>query len=300
MQRVLFHCGSAKTGSTAIQQQVFLNDDILKNQGIFYCPRFVRAGNVDPLNLYLRDLKFKTDHLEKQMLVKAGQERLRTLEAEGFHTVIISNESALGDPFHDRKTGFFPHLKATAPYVKELFKDVEVIPLFVIRNVASLLPSFYVQRVRQGGIYSAEDYYDQVCAHDVSWIPVVQELLRLFPSAERRVVSFEWLARQEQSLGQGLFGGLLPEECLKLDRDRPSNRAAGQRALTMMRMINRMGETYAGIVGKDPVRVQRELRDRFFPIVEKLGGEKLLLKGKLGETLTMLYQQDLRALNIAG
>ena len=298
MQRILFHCGSAKTGSTAIQQQIFLNDDALKKRGIFYCPRFVRAGNIDPLNLYLRDLKFKTDPTEKQALVKAGQERLRTLEEEGFHTVIISNESALGDPFHDRKTGFFPHLKPTAPYVAELFHGVDVIPLFVTRNVASLLPSFYVQRVRQGGVYSAEDYYHQVCEHNVSWVPVVGELTKLFPSAERRVVSFEGLVKQEQSLGQALFGDLLPEECFTLDRERPSNRAAGKRALAMMRMINRMGATYADMAGKDPVRVQRRLRDKLFPLVEKLGGQKLVLEGSLKETLTMQYQRDLKDLGI--
>lgn len=287
---ILFHCGSAKTGSTTLQKELWAAQTALRSAGFYYCPRFVRRGDVDPLNQAIRQLR------SKQMLAKElergvtmGRRRLQELFAmEGVHTVILSNESALGDPFHDGRAGFFPLFDRSMEGLQRIFAGYTVKAFFTVRNQAELLPSFYTQRMRQGGSYSPQAYYDWGLSFDLSWVPVVRRLQAAFP--ELNLQRHEVLTRQAV-LAAATFREHLPDSVLQsMMPIGKINSSASVGALWVMRRFNALAQQ---------PRMSAALRVRapLFRFLERsVPGRKAALPANYQAQLQQLYQQDLQAL----
>jgi len=292
-KRIIFHCGSAKTGSTTIQNQLWENHALLEEKGIHYCPRFVRAGNIDPLNIHIRDIRFG----DYEAAIKEGRERLHALFETGkIHTVIVSNESALGDPFHDRHDGFFPLLSRSLEGVSRMFEGFEVEPHFIVRSQASLLPSFYIQRVRQGATYGADAFYARAMQNALSWVPVIQKINTAFSHAKTKVHSFEQVIGQEMVLADALLKSTKVTS-LEASADASKNFAANSTAVFLMRRMNRLAEQYAGLTGVPVAKAKNCVRSGLFGMIERYTvGGKVALPDQMREVLQKQYAADLAEL----
>ena len=284
-QTILFHCGSAKTGSTTIQNELWAARSSLREAGYYVCSRFVRAGDVDPLNIAIRDIRFRD--LEKG--VALGRERVEELfKMNGVHTVILSNESAFGDPFYDGHEGFFSLFHRSMAGIARVFEGFTVVPLFVIRDQARLLPSFYTQRVRQGSVYTDRVFYDRVMAFDLSWVPVIEQLRAVFPNTVVR--AYEGLGR-DSPLAASLLAGHLPDSCLRsIGPVASKNNSASLRALRLMRLLNLAQQRT-----KSPL-VKRVRPTLLRWIERRVWGRKAALPAAYAEKLAALYEADRRCL----
>ena len=298
MKKIIFHCGSAKTGSTSIQARLMASPAVLAENGAFYCPRMVRSGDVDPLNTAIRDVR--SARLRETAII-AGRARLDVLFHEhGFDTVIVSNESALGDPFNDRMDGFFPLLHAALDGLKDMFAGYQVIPIFFIRDQASLLPSFYGQRVRQGASYSFSEFLSRVTAFDLSWQPVVAAISEAFPAPELGVHQFESFAAAPGPYTEALFAPLVGMGRLPKAPPIMKNRGAKTHALALMRGFNSAVDSFWFLNDSKRLKFKKRIRRTVFPILERLKTGRKLLHAQDPQIVAAhaLYEQDLVALGI--
>jgi hypothetical protein len=295
-KKIIFHCGSAKTGSTTIQNFLWAHREILAAKAIHYCPRFVRQNNVDSLNLALRAMRRAST---KDQAIKAGRARLKSLfEDQGFHTVIVSNESALGDPFVDSLPGFFPLLEAALEAAQKMFAPYAVVPVFFVRDQATLLPSFYGQRIRQGAAYSLGDYAARALPCDLSWGPVFEKLGESFGQQALEIHKFEDLVQSPADYTTNLFSQLLELESFDARLMRKRNRGAKSHALALMRGVNLAVDALPGLAADSKRAVKKKLRRGLFPLFEKLKtGQRVCLPAPAQQRLRALYQADLLRLN---
>ncbi len=291
-KKIIFHCGSAKTGSTTFQNFLWAHRQSLAAQGIHYCPRFIRRGNIDPLNIAVRDMKQSNKQADA---IKNGRARLAQLfENDGFHTVIISNESAVGDPFSDACDGFFPHQNLALDGLVKMFEGYDVVPVFCIRDQASLLPSFYGQRVRQGAAYSLRDYSEKLQAYDLSWRPVIDRLHARFGTKNFTLLCFEDFSKNPQEYTQKLLSRLLGIDPFKQHQTTVTNRAAKSHAASLMRSCNKMIDHLPRMDKKVKFKLKKKTRRWLFPLLEKIPtGGKLMLPNAVSKDLHLLYQADL-------
>jgi len=296
-KRIIFHCGSAKAGSTSIQAHLWANRSALKQQGIHFCPRFVRAGNVDALNKAIKNLRSPSG---AQAAIRAGRKRLEALfDQEGYNTVIISNESALGDPFHDGKPGYFPFLAPTLAGLKQMFEGYDVTSLFFVRDQAALIPSFYGQRVRQGAHYSFAEFIQKTRNTDMSWQPVIAAIAEAFGSEASEFHTFEKFIQNPANHTAQLFAKLLGVDVMTIKTPVIKNQKASARAVAVQRFINRhidsinLKNEAARAVLKKHVR-----RGIFSPLEFMLFGERLTLPSAVKDEFQRQYENDLRALGL--
>lgn len=293
--KIIFHCGSAKTGSTSIQNYLWANRGLLRKRGIHFCPRFIGRGQVDPLNMAVKNMRRPK---KRSQAIGMGRARLADLfEKQGFHTVILSNESALGDPFSDHKKGFFPFHELALEAAQELFAGYDVQPVFFTRDQAGLLPSFYGQRIRQGAEYSLDDFAARACSFNPSWSPVVDRLQQSFCKSELELHTYEEFVLNPENYTVSLFSRLLGIEQLSGTKLRANNRAAKSHALSIMRLMNVAIGCLPGVSGKQKAKLKKLVRRGIFPILEIIPtGAKATLGEEEKLTCGTLYERDLQAL----
>jgi hypothetical protein len=241
-RRIILHCGAPKTGSTSLQNYFADNADQLKADGVVYPPRFFRRSLVDPLHESFTRLR--VGKRPEDSLMSEARARLDALFADGgVHTVLISNESILGEPYHADQRGFFPEHAAAIKQLGRLFEGYDVTVVYFIRDFEGFLPSYYVQYVRMGGYLT----FDRFCAHvgrdNISWQPVLRALRKAF--GEQNVFCWEAAAMRQAPVRvvQEAFGSLFPS----LPEFDPThynrNQSVGQGVLAFYRAMNRLLDT---------------------------------------------------------
>jgi len=290
--KVIFHCGAAKTGSTTIQNYLWHQRKILRRQGIHYCPRFLRSGNVDALNIAIKNMRRSGGN---KAAIAQGRERLKQLfDGDGYDTVIISNESALGDPFKDDVNGFFPLHKSALESAARLFEGYAVSPVFFVRNQATMLRSFYGQRVRQGAAYSLEGFASRAQNFDLSWCPVVESLRQTFGATQTEVCKFEDFTENPAAYILGLFSKLLETEVLKVKEPVFKNNAPKSSGLAAMRSFNKGIDHLPGFSNMNRIKLKKLVRRGVFPVLEMLPGKHAgVLPAALQVDLAQQYKADL-------
>ena len=259
-----------------------------------YCPRFVRAGNIDPLNLAIRDVRKMR---LRDAAIKDGRARLDALFGEqGFNTVIVSNESALGDPFNDRDPGFFPLLVPAAAGLKEMFSGYHVVPMFFVRDQASLLPSFYGQRVRQGASESFPAFVARAQRYDLSWQPVIAAISEAFirPVELHR---FEDFAAHPADYTRALFASYCGAAAWQTEGSFVKNKAAKSHALRLMLTVNNLVDRLIFLKASKRLIIKKRVRRLLFPFFERIkSGYKLQMSPDDQKALSSLYKTDVEAL----
>jgi len=258
----------------------------------FYCHRMVRSGDVDPLNLAVRDVR---NERKRRKAIRRGRERLLHLfEDKGFDTVILSNESAIGDPFHDTKPGFFPLMYGALSGLQEMFDGYRVVPVFFVRSQATLLPSFYGQRIRQGASYDLKTFSVRAQSFDLSWCPVVEALQTAFPDEALELHRFEEFVGDPASYTEALFSKLLGMEPAEATVAISKNSAAKSHAVWLMRKLNALAEEKGS--AERSKTIKKRLRRTLFPLIEQINtGQRLMLATGDAEKLEQLYLADLSA-----
>ena len=252
-RRIILHCGAPKTGSTSLQHFFADNLPALEKDGVFYPPRFLRKRMVDPLHLVLRGLRARPR--SKDTLLPQARARLDAIfTMRGVHTVLLSNESLLGEPFVAGAQGFFPHHALNVQLLAELFAGFDVQVVYFVRDFESFMPSYYVQYVRMGGFLSFEDFCAHIGDHNLSWQPILDTLGHAFGAANIHCHRSESLRLTPADTVAVAFGQFMPSLPTFVAEKYNQNPSVGPVVLSVYRGINRL---VAALV---PRRYHRRIR----------------------------------------
>lgn len=237
-RQIVLHCGAPKTGSTSLQHYFRDQEDLLRASGIGYPHRFFSRRDVDPLHRAFVRSRRPADRAEG---VEGARRRLEALfRADGTRTLLVSNESLLGEPFVEGSRAFFPDAAFAAEGLQRIFAGYGVQVRYVIRDFAGYVASYYVQYVRRGGVLGFPEFLRAYDLEALSWHRPVGLLRQAFGSAEVRVYDHARLsgapAAVVADMLQGLVGAPLPAFDPEAYR---FNRSVGGLALEATRLANR-------------------------------------------------------------
>ncbi len=293
--RIILHLGAPKTGSTSLQYYLSENREVLESAGVVYPERMIQGGQVDPLHTHLVQMRTRRNPDDA---FDAARVRLAALfEARGAHSLLLSNESLLGEPYHDDKPGFFPHHEKWIGELVRLFDGYEVQVIYFIRNFTTFLPSYYVQYVRRGGTKTLREFCDHVTGGNLSWCPLIDSLRAAFGSSNVRVFEHTALREHPAETVRGVFGRYvsgLPDFCASSYNQNPS---VGNNILAVYRLLNRI---FAALV---PSARERHLRPKmrqylFGPLALMSGNRRPGLEADLASKLREIYARDRKALGL--
>ena len=252
---------------------------------------------MDPLNLAIGNVR--KAHL-KDAAIKDGRARLEALfGTQGFNTVIVSNESAYGDPFKDGVPGFFPLLAPATEGLKQMFAGYKLVPIFFVRDQATLLPSFYGQRVRKGASDSFREFAARAQRLDLSWQPVITAIAEAFPKAQLQIHRVEDFTKEPEDYAAALFAPFVQGLRLEAASTAAKNKAAKSYALAMMLMVNRLIDRLVFLRKDNRFALKKKIRRIVFPIFECIKfGDKLILSDDHAADLKRIYQKDIKALPV--
>jgi hypothetical protein len=163
---LFLHIGTEKTGSTTIQNELYLNEDVLRQSGVSLL-KSLNYPNNTKLGAYLlfksgiedsyfEDCRITTQALKEkhfENFIEELSSELKLLKDSGVESVIISNEhlhsriidEALIKQLHD----------ILSPY----FESIRVVCYF--RDQAKIIPSFYSTYLKNGYPKKYKDFVTQ-------------------------------------------------------------------------------------------------------------------------------------------
>jgi len=292
---VILHAGAPKTGSTSLQHFFYDNADALRELGAVCPERLIGRGQVDPLHNVL--VALRKGRAEERVLAR-GRARLEELFAEdGVHTVIVSNESMLGEPFLRDKPGFFPDAKVALPMLERLFEGYRVEVVFFVRDFVSYIPSYYVQEVRRGLAWSLDRYAAALGGKTLSWKPVIEKLGKSFGADHVRIFNYDTLLAAPEKTVVDAFGRLIPGLPVFGGGEYRKNRSIGGPVLGLYRAFNTL---FFRLI---PVRYHREghrklRRYVFDPLAVFARGGKPMLSAVHANALEDAFERDRKALGL--
>ncbi len=271
--RIIFHAGAPKTGTTALQAMLEANKSLLADAGIAYGSRQVRKGIVHPLYPVIKRLRSEAD---PSQLIEMARGYLAS-EAEGGrqHSLLLSYESAFGEPLSDYSPQFYPDLDRVAAALKAVFADHVLHIKWVTRPLVDFIPSYYVQYVRMGGTRSLEDFIATADKTTLSWTPVVRRLHQHFGEDAVQVFRYRDFRQTPDPFIRNLCAPLdAPLNTFDLTPlQRRHNATDGRAAVEIYRLINRG-------LNPLPARLRRRLRLRarrhLFPAIQKFSPKQSL------------------------
>lgn len=139
--KLIIHIGAGKTGSTSIQKTLLINDEILKNNGIWYLGLMLERANKKLFdwqkNLVhiIQDFNQKKEEEITSQIVEILKEIIKEAKSKNIEKLIWSNESFLVSNHN-----FLPALNILK---KEIGLEVEFI--VYVRGYISWMQSAYLQ-----------------------------------------------------------------------------------------------------------------------------------------------------------
>lgn len=256
---IILHCGAPKTGTTSLAYHFHEHEDLLRKHGVFFPHRFVMRGDVDPLHAAL--VKSRRVVCEQAGVTEA-KARLRDMASDpAIKTILVSNESILGEPFDKGRADFYPHAARVAPILKEIFASHDVTVSFVIRDFTSFLASYYVQLVKRGAYSSFLDFYRGLDMATLTWRQPVEALRHAFGADNVRVHDYSSFVQEPSVFLHTVFSASLGFNLPDMPVERGSrNQAVGGITLALMRNFNRIADmTGAGFTPTYRRRIRRYL-----------------------------------------
>ncbi|TNE62379.1 MAG: hypothetical protein EP335_12355 [Alphaproteobacteria bacterium] len=257
-QRILLHCGAPKTGTTSIQHYLDDNDALLRAQGVVCPPRFISKGRVDPLHKALVSLR--KGRVEEKALSRARLRLKELFEHDDIHTVLVSNESVLGEPFIRGSDKFFPEASRAMGLLAQLFEGFDVTVVYFVRDFSTYVPSYYVQEVRRGLSWSLDRYCASFDGASLTWQPVVKSLRKIFGADHVRVFDHAALVRAPAHTVERAFDGFM-DGLPSFDADNyQRNASVGGPVLFVYRLFNML---FSLVVPGDAQRERRKQMRKF-------------------------------------
>ena len=236
---IVIHIGLRKSGSSSLQSFLSANEDALRRMGVEY-PRLGRSGRLTQtahrnLQCELRGRRAVFDPARGTL-----EDVVNYWRQADAHTLILSCEG-----FEECTTEQASRLKALAR------GDEEIRIVLIIRDLVSLMPSSYSQKIKSG-----VHHYD----FDTFFARRIKEpRVDYFQTAERWASAFGWDALRIRVLeSQYLLNGDLVDDFLTLadvDPDGPSVRAMERPGLVNVtpgwRVLEALRALYGGWHGLD-------------------------------------------------
>ncbi|QUS58895.1 hypothetical protein [Pseudovibrio brasiliensis] len=165
MKKVLIHIGAHKTGTTALQKQLYSkHPDLFDDRTDFKASTFLR--------------------LYENRMIKPKAEELADLFQEALFkpdtdTYRVSHERLMGKAFVHKQ--FYPNVKRFAQLAKELQRrGVEVKTLVTVRNRTDFLVSFFLHCLSwQGTPKTFHEFANKVVTPSFAWQSVAQQLEKI-------------------------------------------------------------------------------------------------------------------------
>ncbi|GAB5467191.1 MAG: hypothetical protein Kilf2KO_02210 [Rhodospirillales bacterium] len=232
-------CGAPKTGSTSLQTYFRDREPLLKRHGIHYPHRFFAKRDVDPIH---RSFVRSRRPRERVAAIEAARARLEVFFAkDGVETILLSNESLLGEPILQGRSRFFDQAGDALGALGEIFRGYDVEVRYVIRSFTSYLPSYYVQSVRRGSYGSFPEFVAALDLDSLSWRPVVGLLAATFGAEVLRVFDHRALLEDPDAVLQAMLLDSLGEPLPPFDAAHyRMNRSVGGPALKAAALANRI------------------------------------------------------------
>ncbi len=296
-RRVILHCGAQKTASTSLQHYLGDHLALLHQQGIGFPPRYQSKGRLDSLHRIL--VRSRHPDTRAKAIASAGRRLNELFEPEGINTLLISNESMLGEPVRPSSKQFYPMAKDSASALQEIFQGCEVHLRFVIRDLPSLLSSYYVQYVRRGGQCTFADFLRFLDINTISWMAAIEPLISAFDESRLKVFDYaDLMARPDRFLAamldQDLGVSHPPFDPSRYVLNRSYGGSLLKLAMHSNRMIGKISST------KAYPKWVRARNVALKPLSFLAGERKPRIPRKKLEHLTAVFEQDRRLLRERG
>ncbi|WP_139310449.1 hypothetical protein [Photobacterium proteolyticum] len=158
--KVFLHAGLHKTGSTAIQSYLKLNNDELKYNNIYYDNELSGRSQVD--------INFCIDM----------DRNIREAYSLGAVNYIISNERLLGTPRNGYNTA-----KDNATLIVNTLQSIDFVEfelIIFVRRQDDFFKSSYIQQIKQGESLSFDEYFNKKVIDSFDWLELYRILHIIF------------------------------------------------------------------------------------------------------------------------
>ncbi len=192
MARVSIHIGAHKTATTYIQGRLANSLALLEQHGIRYVEltEFRRAvtsqivSAPEAATAFLRDLLENTPEL-----------------------LVLSDENIIGWTEQLYETGrLYPNLSQRLGHVLGSLSGAEIDVFLCVRGYESFIPSLYCETIRHRPFISWDEFNATFSPSAVSWVRIVDEILRLVPEHRLHLWEYENFGELEGRVFADLLG----------------------------------------------------------------------------------------------
>jgi hypothetical protein len=212
--RVIFHLGAHRSATTSLQHYLRLQSPLLARRGIgFWGPQRLRNEGL------FAGLYAGPSGRVSEAAVRAARPRiaraLAMARARGMHTLVISEENAIGSVRGNIRAGaLYPEVQSRLQgFARALGSPVHTVMLGV-RPLSDYWRSALAYGVKRGAALPDAQRLEKISANARSWQDVASDLASVFPAAEIELHPYEDFAQcPEQRLGlvlgeEGCFDAL--------------------------------------------------------------------------------------------
>lgn len=183
INRLVFHIGVPKTGSSLLQKAMRNLRPHMRDRGVTYIDRNVFLA----IPSYRAWAPYGKPGYSKDEFVEAFRgevERKRRLGGRPTGTVLISNEAASGRA-RDFGVPFWPGARPGITEVVEALAPKSTEVVMYVRRQDRLLESLYMQRIHRGGTLAWEAHRDRTCLDERVDFAELIESVAAIPTVDR-------------------------------------------------------------------------------------------------------------------
>lgn len=269
-QKVIFHLGAHRTGSTYIQEVFAANRSLFDNEDIFF-EYFHEVKGLRKTAIKARKLARQENNEAFKASFQPVANYLTRTCSKPNQTVFLSYEGLLGEIDLSASRLIYPASRTILEEVKSVIQDKDVTLAFCVRNYTDFIESTYKYNVRDGISKKFDAYLDDIDLDNVSWLPVIEALVDVFGKSKVLVWSFENFANNPSNIINWMFlkAGINSSFLSALDFPKKSaNASASQKALDIMLEIAPVISSYAA---KTNIKAkQTSLLKKIFSSIVKL------------------------------
>ena len=168
IKKAVIHLGAYKTGTTSLQHHLRANAKTLSKAGV---ATIARQPKLLPVSLSLK----------RKMLneIRDLEDEWRTLlkmDNASADRLIFSDEDLMDRFRPERWECLYPNAQMTVRGISQSLSETEARFILTIRDYADFLDSCYIQRLKMGMHYSAEDFKSRLHITSFSWVDLVERV----------------------------------------------------------------------------------------------------------------------------
>lgn len=241
---VVLHPGAHKTATSLLQK--FMQSRPEEMQRLRMVP--IRRGASNDL-IGWGSIVARQPELLRAAVLAAGRHRfalgrlrvphrLGSLAGLSPRTVVVSHENSLGRPFKGPARPLYPHADSCAQALAASVGDLTTRVVYYLRSQEEFIESYYLQTVHQGGTAPFREWYAEVDPANVSWVPVVEALVRAFGPDKVVVRDFAEIRHGQEAFIASFLRTCDPRVQPRVDFPARKNRSISQHGLDVALAMN--------------------------------------------------------------